>query len=87
MHQYFTDTAFNAAIAVSKTEFRIFLTHFYILVCVDASLPYSHFIDDKKQYLGTIHYSGHIRMDSFDEQAAGMLGEQLSKTQFRPVTQ
>jgi len=85
MHQYFTDTAFNVAIAVSKTEFRIFLTHFYTLVRCDASLPYFHFIDDKKQYLGTIHYSGQVRIDSFYDPAARMLGEQLSKTQFKPV--
>lgn len=79
--------AFNGALAVSKAAYRNFLTHFYILVRCDATLPYFHFIDDKKQYLGTIHYSGHVRIDSFDEQAAEMLGEQLSKTQFRPVAQ
>lgn len=79
------DTSFNGAFSVSKSEFRTFLAHFYMLVQCDASLPYFYFIDNKKQYLGTIHYSGQVRIDSFDEQAAKMLDEMLSKSLFRPV--
>lgn len=79
------DTTFNGGIAVAKAQYRTFLTHFYTLVRCDASLPYFHFIDDKKQYLGTIHYSGHVRIDSFDEQAVKQLNEQLLKTNFSLV--
>lgn len=56
-----------------------------MLVRYNEKLSYFHFIDDKKQYLGTIHYSGQVRIDSFDEQAAKMLDENLSKTKFKPV--
>jgi hypothetical protein len=79
------DTAFNGAFSVAKSEFRTFLAHFYMLVRCDASLPYFHFIDDKKQYLGTIHYSGQVRIDSFNENAADILMKNLAMTHFKPI--
>lgn len=79
------DTAFNGAFSVAKSEFRTFLANFYILVQCDASLPYFHFIDDKKQYLGTIHYSGQVRIDSFNENAADILMKNLAMTHFKPI--
>jgi hypothetical protein len=84
---YFTrheiSSSFNGGVIVSIDELKTFLTHFYTLVRCDASLPYFHFIDEKQQFLGTIHYSGQIRIDRFNEQADFMLERHISGTQFK----
>ena len=81
MH-YKVDTGFNGGIEVSIDNVEVFLIHFYTLVRCDASLPYFHFIDNNHQILGTIHYSGQVRIDRFHEQANQLLEEQISNTSF-----
>jgi hypothetical protein len=80
------DTSFNGAFSVPKAELLLFLIHFYTLVRCDASLPYFHFIDGKTQYLGTLHYSGQIRVDSFSEEAEKRLVDSISHSQFISAT-
>lgn len=83
--QHRIDTTFNGGIIVGKEELDTFINHFYTLVQCDASLPYFHFIDNNQLFLGTIHYSGQIRIDSFNEQAYQLLESQLAGTEFRVV--
>jgi hypothetical protein len=79
------DIGFNGAVVVSIDNLEIFLIHFYTLVRCDASLPYFHFIDNNKQILGTIHYSGQVRIDLFHEQENQLLQKQISKRPFHVV--
>jgi hypothetical protein len=81
------DQSFNGALAVEQEELSHFLSGFYVLVRCDASLPYFHFIDDKRQYVGTLHYSGQIRLDSLSEEAHKKLPGNLSNTRFMSVTE
>jgi hypothetical protein len=84
MHHQF-DAGFNGGTLVSIDNLEVFLIHFYTLVRCDASLPYFHFIDNSQQILGTIHYSGQIRIDRFHEQANQLLEKHISNTPFNPV--
>jgi hypothetical protein len=79
------ENAFNGAVIVDKGELGTFLYHFYTLVRCDASLTYFHFIDNNQQFLGTIHYSGQIRIDTFDKAASLLLEGQIVNTEFRVV--
>lgn len=79
------DPAFNGGVKVSADDLEIFLNHFYTFVRCDASLPYFHFIDNNQQILGTIHYSGQIRIDRFNEHADQAFEKRISNTAFKIV--
>jgi hypothetical protein len=79
------DNNFNGGVLVSIGDLETFLIHFYTMVRCDASLPYFHFIDTDQQLLGTIHYSGQIRIDRFSEEASKLFETQILKTGFRNV--
>jgi hypothetical protein len=80
------NTSFNGGVIVSIDDLEEFLNHFYTLTSCDASLPYFYFIDNNVQILGTIHYSGQIRIHRFSEQAEKLFNKMITDTDFRFVS-
>jgi hypothetical protein len=79
------DTTFNGGVIVDKEELEPFLNHFYTLVVCGGPLPYFHFIDNNKLFLGTIHYSGQIRIHRFNKRANQLFERQIAYTKFHVV--
>jgi hypothetical protein len=79
------DSKFIGGVEVSADSLYQFLIHFYTLVSVDGSFPGVHFIDSEHQFVGTIHYSGQVKLDSLNENADILVQNLLSKSKFKPV--
>jgi hypothetical protein len=79
------EPGFNGGIEVSISDLQTFLIHFYSIVRCDASLPYIHFIDNYRQIIGIIRYSGDVRLDRFTEEADKRLEQLVNQSSFRPA--
>ena len=73
---------FNGAVKVNLAELEEFIKHFYILTRCDAEFSYYHFLDEKENLLGFIHYSGEVRFDILTKKIEKVLVEELEKTKF-----
>lgn len=73
---------FNGAVKVNLSELEEFIKHFFVLTRCDSAFAYYHFLDEKENLLGYIHYSGEIRFDTLTEKMDKMLLEELDKTKF-----
>ena len=72
----------NRAVKVNLAELEEFIKHFYILTRCDAEFSYYHFLDEKENLLGFIHYSGEVRFDILTPKMEKVLVEELEKTKF-----
>ena len=73
---------FNGAVKVSRAELPEFIKHFFVLTRCDGDFAYYHFLDDKENVLGFIHYSGEIRFDILNQKTEKMFVEEIKKTKF-----
>ncbi|MBF6640144.1 hypothetical protein IVB69_01495 [Flavobacterium sp. J49] len=73
---------FNGAVKVNLSELEKFIKHFFVLTRCDSDFAYYHFLDEKENLLGFIHYSGEIRFDTLNEKMDKMLLEELDNTKF-----
>ena len=73
---------FNGAVKVNLAELEKFIKHFYILTSCDGGFAYYHFLDEKENLLGFIHYSGEVRFDILNPKMEKVLLEELEKTKF-----
>ncbi|WP_139256547.1 hypothetical protein [Flavisolibacter ginsengisoli] len=81
------DTYFNGGLQVSDTDLYEFLKHFYCLTSCDASLPYFHFMDIDQNFIGFIHYSGEMRIDTMNKGTQLLLERAIKQTRFIKVLQ
>jgi hypothetical protein len=73
---------FNGAVKVNLEELEEFIKHFYVLTKCDGDFAYYHFLDDRENILGFIHYSGEVRFDVLTQKMEKVLLEELGKTKF-----
>lgn len=73
---------FNGAVKVNISELNEFLTHFYVLTRCDAEFVHYHFLDEKQNLLGFIHYSGEIRFDSLNAKTDELFLKKIIQTKF-----
>jgi hypothetical protein len=77
---------FNGALEVDQVELFTFLKHFYCLTGCDSSLPYFHFMDTGQNFIGYIHYTGEVRIDTLNKDAAVNISNAIAKTNFLNVS-
>jgi hypothetical protein len=73
---------FNGAVKVNKAELIEFIKHFFVLTRCDAEFAYYHFLDEKENLLGLIHYSGEVRFDTLNEKTNKVFLKEINKTKF-----
>lgn len=76
--------SFNGAVKVSIAELPEFVKHFFILATCDGGFAYYHFLDEKENLLGFIHYSGEVRFDILNQKIEKRFVEEIKKTKFIP---
>jgi hypothetical protein len=81
------DKDFNGGLQVTNADLHEFLKHFYCLTSCDASLPYFHFMDVDRNFIGYIHYSGEMRIDTFNKRTQQLLENVIKETRFAEVPQ
>jgi hypothetical protein len=79
------DTYFNGGLQVSDAHLYEFLKHFYCLTSCDASLPYFHFMDVDQNFIGFIHYSGEVRIDTLSKKTQYLFETAIKETRFTEV--
>ena len=67
---------------MSLEELEEFIKHFYVLTRCDAEFAYYHFLDEKENVLGFIHYSGEVHFDILTQKMEKVMLEELEKTKF-----
>jgi hypothetical protein len=73
---------FNGAVKVSIAELPEFIKHFFVLTRCDGEFAYYHFLDEKENLLGFIHYSGEVRFDILNQKMNKIFIEEIKKTKF-----
>jgi hypothetical protein len=73
---------FNGAVKVNIDELKEFIKHIFILTRCDGEFGYYHFLDEKQNLLGFIHYSGEVRFDTLNEKTNELFLSEVSKTKF-----
>ncbi|MNQ94184.1 hypothetical protein D3C85_1096900 [compost metagenome] len=73
---------FNGAVKVSIAELSEFVKHFFVLTMCDGGFAYYHFLDEKENLLGFIHYSGVVRFDILNQKMEKMFVQEIKKTKF-----
>ena len=73
---------FNGAVKVSIAELPEFIKHFFVLTRCDGEFAYYHFLDEKENLLGFIHYSGEVRFEILNQKTEKMFVEEIKKTKF-----
>ncbi|MNG28526.1 hypothetical protein D3C84_1138000 [compost metagenome] len=73
---------FNGAVKVSIAELSEFVKHFFVLTMCDGGFAYYHFLDEKENLLGFIHYSGEVRFDILNQKMEKMFVQEIKKTKF-----
>jgi hypothetical protein len=74
---------FNGAIAVEKSEFFVFLQHFFEMTRCDASFSYYHFMDKGQNLIGSIDYCGEIQILPLNHKTDKMFLKKIGKTKFQ----
>ncbi len=75
-------TKFNGGILVFDADIRLFLTHFFTLIQCDGGFSYYYFIDDKNNFVFSLHYSGELQVMTLTKKADKLLHKILSETNF-----
>ncbi|MDX1937837.1 MAG: hypothetical protein SFU21_12015 [Flavihumibacter sp.] len=78
---------FNGGIVIEITYLREFLEHLYILTMCDPFFSYYHFLDDKENFIGYIHYDGELRIDTLNKRADEQFLKAIKKTTFKDAMQ
>jgi hypothetical protein len=73
---------FNGAVKVSIAELPEFIKHFFVLTMCDGGFAYYHFLDEKENILGFLHYSGEVSFDILNPKMEKMFVEEIKKTKF-----
>jgi hypothetical protein len=81
------DKDFNGGLQVDSSDLYEFLKHFYCLTSCDASLPYFHFMDVDQNFIGYIHYSGEVRIDTLSKRTQQRFENAIKETRFTEVPQ
>ena len=79
------DKNFNGGLQVDISDLSEFFKHFYCLTSCDASLPYFHFMDVDQNFIGHIHYSGEVRIDTLNEATQQLCENAIKETRFTEV--
>jgi hypothetical protein len=76
---------FNGGLQVHISDLSEFIEHFYCLTSCDASLPYFHFMDEDQNFIGYIHYSGEVRIDTLNKKMQQLFENAVKETRFIEV--
>ena len=74
---------FNGAIEVDLKELNEFTRHLYWLIRTNAACPIIHFIDNKQNVLGSIHYSGDLLIRTLNRKTDRRFLESVENTNFK----
>ena len=73
---------FKGAVKVNVAELDEFIKHFFVLTRCDGGFVYYHFLDEKQNLLGLIHYSGEVRFDMLNETTNSRFLKEIQKSKF-----
>jgi len=73
---------FNGAIKVDKSDFQEFFKHFIVLTKCDGGFFHNHFLNEKQDILGYVHYSGEIHFYTLNKEMNERFLEKIKTTDF-----
>ena len=73
---------FNGAIKVDKSDFKEFFKHFIVLSECDGGFFHNHFLNEKQDILGYVHYSGEVQIYTLNQEINERFLENIKTTDF-----
>tara|TARA_R110000823_G_scaffold243818_4_gene368136 strand:+ start:2081 stop:2668 length:588 start_codon:yes stop_codon:yes gene_type:complete len=73
---------FNGAIKIDKINFQEFFKHFIVLTNCDSGFFHNHFLNEKQDILGYVHYSGEVQFSILNQEMNERFLEKIQTTNF-----
>lgn len=73
---------FNGGLQIKTASLPVFIKHIGWLTRCNAALPYFHFVDERQNIVGYIHYSGDLRIDTLNENTDSIVKMWITKNNF-----
>ena len=73
---------FNGAIKVDKSDFQEFFKHFIMLTKCDSGFFHNHFLNEKQDILGYVHYSGEVEFYTLNQGMNEQFLKKIKATDF-----